>query len=209
MNSAHQRLILGFITHIARHLRLAALLERALVAMTVFLAVLLLGTGLVPLARTIPWLVASLVLLSWAAVGVTMIWLGWGCLRRRSLEAAALYVEARHPELHNSLISALQLPEALQKHPETGISRALVERLLEVTHRHVDALLRQPLVGWDGVWRQARVASPLVVATLGVAWFTPQLLSLASAQLLHPFSLFGSQPTLLTLGDYPRRILTG
>jgi hypothetical protein len=209
MNSAHQRLILGFITRIARHLRLAALLERALVAMTVFLAVLLLGTGLVPLARTIPWLVASLVLLSWAAVGVTMIWLGWGCLRRRSLEAAALYVEARHPELHNSLISALQLPEALQKHPETGISRALVERLLEVTHRHVDALLRQPLVGWDGVWRQARVASPLVVATLGVAWFTPQLLSLASAQLLHPFSLFGSQPTLLTLGDYPRRILTG
>jgi Domain of unknown function (DUF4175) len=209
MNSTHQRIIVGFVQRIARHVRLATLLERALVAVTVFLAVLLLGTGLVPWARTIPLLVASLVLLSWVAVGMAMIWLVWGCLQRRSLEAAALYVEARHPELHNSLISALQLPEALQKHPETGISSALVGRLLEVTHRHVDALMRQPLVGWGGVWRQALVASPLIVAMLGIAWFAPQLLTMASAQLLHPFSLFGSQPTLIALGDYPRRILTG
>ena len=209
MNSTHQRIIVGFVKRIARHVQLAVLLERALVAVTVFLAVLLLGTGVVPWARTIPLLVASLVLLSWVVVGMAMIWLVWGCLQRRSLEAAALYVEARHPGLHNSLISALQLPETLQKHPETGISRALVERLLEVTQRHVDALLQQRLVGWDGVWRQAWVAGPLMVATLGVAWFAPQLLTMASAQLLHPFSLFDSQPTLLTVGDYPRRILTG
>src|SRR5918994_1310402 len=73
------------------------------------------------------------------------------CLQRRSLESAALYVEAQHPEFHNHLISALQLPESLQKHPESGISSDLVEGLLEVTHHQIDALSRQPLIDWSGV----------------------------------------------------------
>ena len=74
----------------------------------------------------------SFIVLAWVAMAVALVWLGSACLQRRSIESAALYIEARHPALHNHLISALQLPESLQKHPESGISSELVEGLLEV-----------------------------------------------------------------------------
>src|SRR5262249_27099739 len=126
-----------------------------------------------------------------------------------SLESAALYVEARHPALHNHLISALQLPESLQKHPESGISPDLVEGLLEATHQQIDVLSRQPLVDWRGVWCQVRVAAPLVIAMLGLACLAPKLLTASVVQLLHPFRLLGVQPTVLALDDYPRHLLVG
>jgi hypothetical protein len=209
MKSTHQRVIRIFIMRIARGLRAATLLERVLVMLIVWLTALLLGIGLIPLASTLPLLVTSYGVLTWLATAVALIWLVRACLQRRSLESAALYVEARHPELHNHLISALQLPESLQKHPESGISSALVEGLLEATHRQTETLSHQPLVDWSGVWRQMRVAAPLVVAMLGVAWFSPQLLTASVVQLLHPLSLLGVQPTVLTLGDFPRHILVG
>jgi hypothetical protein len=209
MKSTHQRVIRTFIKRVARCLRAATLLERALIILTVWLTALLLGTGLIPLASTQPLLVTSCVGLAWVATAIALIWLVRGCLQRRSLESAALYVEARHPELHNNLISALQLPESLQQHPESGISSDLVEGLLEATHHQIEALSRQLLIDWSSVWRQVRVAAPLLVAMIGVAWFTPQLLMASAVQLLHPLSLLGVQPTVLTLGDYPRHILVG
>jgi hypothetical protein len=166
MNSMHQRVIHAFIKHIARRLRTAMLIERVLVLLTVCLTALLLAAGLLPLAVTQPQLVTSFVVLAWVAIAVALIWLAHACLQRRSLESAALYVEARHPALHNHLISALQLPESLQKHPESGISSDLVEGLLETTQRQIDALRRQSLIDWSGVWRQVRVTAPLVVAIL-------------------------------------------
>jgi hypothetical protein len=209
MKPTHQHVIYTFLKGIARGLRVATLLECALVILTVWLTVLLLGTGLLPFASTQPLLVTCLVLLAWVAVGASLIWLVRTCLQRRPLESAALYVEARHPEFHNHLISALQLPEFLQKHPESGISSDLVDGLLEATHRQIEALSRQPLIDWRGVWRQVRVVAPLVVAVLGVVWFAPQLLTASVVQLLHPLSLLGVPPTVLTLGDYPRHILVG
>src|SRR5919108_2195318 len=203
MKSAHQRVIHTFIKHIARRLRAATLVERALIVLTVWLTALLLGVGLVPLASTQPLLVASCSILAWGAMAVALIWLAHACLQRRSLESAALYVEVRHPGLYNHLISALQLPDSLQKHPESGISADLVEGLLEATHHQIDALSRRPLIDWSGVWRQLKVASPLLVAMLGVAWVTPQLLTASAVQLLHPLSVLGVSPTVLTLGDYP------
>src|SRR5919106_6696129 len=170
MTSAHQHMILAFIKRISRRLRVAMLLERALVAVTVLLAALLLGAGLMPLALSMPLLLTAFALLSWGAIGIAAFWFIRACLQRRSLEAAALSVEAAHPELHNHLISALQLPDAVQKHPETGISHTLVNRLLEVTHTQIDRLARQPLSDWSGVWRQVRVVTPLVVAAMGVSW---------------------------------------
>jgi Domain of unknown function (DUF4175) len=209
MNSTHQREIHTFIKHIARRLRAATLLERVLVVLTVCLTALLLGTGLLPLAATQPLLVASYIVLAWVAMAVALLWLGLACLQRHALESAALYVEARHPTLHNHLISALQLPESLQKHPENGISSELVEGLLEATHRQIETLSRQPLIDWSSVWRQVRVAAPLVVALLGVIWLAPHLLSASVTQLLHPFSLLSAQPTVLTFGDYPRHLVVG
>src|SRR5688572_27570751 len=100
MKSTHQRVIQAFIKHIARRLRAATLLECALIVLTVWLTVLLLGTGLMPLASTLPWLVTSFAVLSWMAMAVALIWLARACLQRRSRESAALYVESRHPELH-------------------------------------------------------------------------------------------------------------
>jgi hypothetical protein len=209
MTSAHQRMILAFVGRIARHLQLATVLERALAAATVGLAALLLGAGLMPLARSLPLLMTAIALLSWGGLAIAGVWLVRGCWQRRSLEAAALSIEAAHPELHNNLISALQLPDALQKHPETGLSRTLVEGLLEVTQAQIRRLADQPLIDWSGVWRHLRVVTPLAVAAMGVAWFAPHLLTGSAAHLLHPFSLLGVQPTVLTLGDYPRRLLIG
>jgi hypothetical protein len=209
MTSAHQRMILAFIKRMARRLRLATLLERALMAVTVLLAALLLGAGLTPLALSLPLLIFAFALLSWAAIGLAGLWFLQACWRRSSMEAAALSIEATHPELHNNLISALQLPDSLQKHPETGISRTLVDRLLEVTRAQIDDLARQPLVDWSGVWRQVRVVTPLAVAALGVLWLAPHLLAASGRHLLQPFSLISVQPTALALGDYPRRVLVG
>jgi Domain of unknown function (DUF4175) len=209
MQSRSQRVIHTFIKRIARRLRAATLLEGAVMVLSVWLTALLLGVGLTPLAPTQPLLVTSVVVLAWVATAVALIWLVRACLQRRSLESAALYIEARHPELHNNLISALQLPQSLQKHPESGISSDLVEGLLETTHRQIEALSRQPLIDWSSVWRQVRVAVPLVVAMLGVAWLAPQLLTASMVQLLHPLSLVGVQPTALALTDYPRHILVG
>jgi len=209
MTSAHQRMILAFIKRIARHLRMATLLERALVAMTVLLATLLLGAGLTPVALAVPPLIFATALLSWAAIGIAAWWFLRACLQRRSLEVAALSIEAAHPEFHNNLISALQLPDSLQKHPETGISRTLVDRLLEVTRAQIDHLAQHPLVDWSGVWRQLWVVMPLMAATLGVCWFAPHLLAASVDHLLHPLNLIGVPPTALTLSDYPRRILVG
>ncbi len=209
MQARHQRVIRTFITRIARRLRAITLLECAVMVLSVWLIVLLLGAGLIPLASTQPLLVTSFLLLSWVAMAVALIWLLRVCVQRRSPESAALYVEARHPELHNSLISALQLPESLQKHPESGISPDLVEGLLEATQRQIDLLNRQPLIDWSGVWRQVRVATPLLMATLGLAWLAPHLLTASVLLLLHPLSLLGVQPTVLSLGDYPRHILVG
>ena len=209
MNSTHQRVIHAYIKRMARRLHAATLIERVLVVLTAWLTAFLLSAGILPLAATQPLLVTSFIMLAWAAIAVALIWLAGACLQRRSLESAALYVEARHPTLHNHLISALQLPESLQKHPESGISSGLVEGLLEATHHQVDALRRQPLLDWSGVWRQVRVAAPLLVAMLGVAWLAPQLLTASVVQLLHPFSLLGVQPTDLALGDYPRHLLVG
>ncbi len=209
MKSTHQRVIRTFIKRMAGRLQAAMLLERLLLVLTVGLTALLLGTGLMPLASTLPLLVTAVVVLAWLATAVALLWLLHACLQRRSIESAALYVEARHPELHNNLISALQLPDSLQQHPESGISSDLVAGLLEATHHQIAPLRRQPLIDWSGVWRQVRVAAPLAVATLGVAWFTPQLLTVSVMQFLHPFNLLGVQPTALTLGDYPRHILVG
>src|SRR5215510_10870924 len=209
MKSTHQHVIYTFIKRMAWRLRSATLIERVLVVLTVWLTALLLGSGLMPLASTQPLLVTSFIVLAWVAAAVALIWLGYACLQRRSLESAALYVEARHPALHNHLISALQLPESLQKHPESGISPDLVEGLLEATHQQIDVLSRQPLVDWRGVWCQVRVAAPLVIAMLGVAWLAPQLLTASVVQLLHPFRLLGVQPTVLALDDYPRHLLVG
>jgi hypothetical protein len=209
MNSAHQRVIYVFIKRTARGLQTALVGERALIVLTVCLIALLLGVGLIPLASTQPWLVSCVAILAWGAMAVALARLTQACLQRRSLESAALYVEAKRPELHNHLISALQLPESLHKHPESGISSDLVAGLLEATHRQVDTLSRQPLVDWSGVWRQARIATPIVVATLGMAWFAPQLVAGSVVQLLHPLSLLSGQPLILTLGEYPRHVLAG
>ncbi|HEX9871137.1 MAG TPA: DUF4175 family protein [Candidatus Tectomicrobia bacterium] len=209
MKSTHQRAIRAFIRRIARSLRTATLLERVLAVLSVWLTGLLLGIGVLPLASTLPLLVTSFAVLAWVATAVALIWLVRACLQPRSLESAALYVEAQYPELHNHLISALQLPESLQKHPESGISADLVEGLLEATHQQIQTLSRRPLIDWSGVWRHMRVAVPLVVALLGVAWFTPQLLTASVVQLLHPFSLLTAHPTVLTLGDHPRHLLVG
>jgi Domain of unknown function (DUF4175) len=209
MKSTHQRVIHTFIKRIARRLYATTLIERLLLVLTVWLTALLLGTGLLPLASTQPLLVTACLMLAWIATAVALIWLGSACLQRRSLESAAVYVEARHPTLHNHLISALQLPESLRKHPESGISSDLVEALLETTRQQIDVLRRQPLVDWSGVWRQARVAAPLLVAMLGVAWLAPQLLTASVAQFLHPLGLLNAQPTGLTFDDYPRHVLIG
>lgn len=209
MTSAHQRMILAFIKCISRRLRVATLLERALVAVTVLLAVLLLGVGLMPLALAVPLLLTTFALLSWGAIGIAVYWFIRACLQRRSLEAAALSMEAAHPELHSNLISALQLPDSMQKHPEAGISQTLVDRLLEVTHTQIDSLAHRPLIDWSGVRRQVRVVTPLVIALLGVLWFAPHLLAASVAHLFHPLSLVGVQPTTLTWDEYPPRILSG
>ena len=209
MQSTHQHAIRAFITRIARGLCTATLLERALAVLIVGLTALLLGLGVLPLASPLPLLVTSWAVLAWLATTVALIWLLRACMQPRSLESAALYVEAQYPQLHNHLISALQLPESLQKHPESGISSDLVEGLLEVTHDQIQALNRCSLIDWSGVWRQLCVAAPLLAATLGVTWFAPQLLTASVAQLLHPLSLLTVQPTILTLGDYPRHILVG
>ncbi|HEX2278137.1 MAG TPA: DUF4175 family protein [Candidatus Tectomicrobia bacterium] len=209
MNSAHQRVIHAFIKRIARRLHAAILCERLLTVLTVGLIALLLGVGLVPLAPTQPWLVSAVAILAWGAMAFALARLLQACLQRRPLESAAFYVEAKRPELHNHLISALQLPESLQKHPESGISSDLVDSLLEVTQRQVESLSRQPLVDWGGVRRQLRVATPLVVAMLGVAWVAPQLIAVSVAQLLDPLGSLTGQPTLLTLGEYPRHVLAG
>src|SRR4029453_2827782 len=174
MKLTNQRVIYTFIKRMARRLRGATLLERVLVVLTVWLTALLSGAGLLPLASTHPLLVTSLIGLAWVAMAAALIWLGSACLQRRSIESAALYIEARHPALHNHLISALQLPESLQKHPESGISSDLVEGLLEVTHHQIDALSRQPLIDWSGVWRQVRGAGPLLGAMRGEAVAPPQ-----------------------------------
>jgi hypothetical protein len=208
-SAAHQRTILAFIKRMARHLRLATLLERGLMAVTVLLSVLLLGAGLVPLARSRPLLITVFVLLSWGALGVVGWWFARACMQRRSLEATALSIEAVHPELHNHLISALQLPDSLRKYPETGLSHTLVDRLLEVTQTQIEQLTAQPLVDWRAVWRQVLVVTPLVVAALGFSWFAPHLLAGSVAQLFQPLSLMGVQPTVLTLGEFPQRLLIG
>jgi uncharacterized protein DUF4175 len=209
MKSMHQRVISAFIKRTARGLRAATLLERVLVVLIVWLTALLLGVGVIPLASTLPLLVTAWSVFAWVATAIALIWLVHACLQQGSLESAALHIEAQHPELHNHLISALQLPESLQKHPESGISSDLVEGLLEATHHQVKTLSHRALIDWSGVWRHMRVAAPLMVALLGVACFTPQLLTSSVVQLLHPFSLWGVQPTVLTLGDYPHHILVG
>jgi hypothetical protein len=209
MKSAHQRVIRTFIEHIARGLYTATLCERALMVVIMALVALLLGIGLMPLAPTRPLLVTGFAVLVWGVMAVPLIGLGRACLQRRTLESAAVYVEAKRPELYNHLISALQLPASLQKHPESGISPDLVEGLLEATHRQIDSLARQPLVDWSGVWRQIRIAVPLALATLVVVSVAPQLVAASLAQLLHPLRLLDVQPTVLTLGDYPRRVLAG
>ena len=209
MKSTHQREIYTFVKRIARRLHATTFIERLLVVLIVWLTALLLGTGLLPLASTQPLLVTCFTVLVWVATAVALIWLGIACLQRCSLESAALYVEARHPTLHNHLISALQLPESLQKHPESGISVDLVQGLLEVTRQQIGALSRQSLIDCSGVWRQVRVAAPLLVAVLGVAWLAPQLLTASVVQLLHPFDLLGTQPTILALDNYPRHLLVG
>ena len=209
MKSTHQQMIYTFVKRLARRLRAATLLERVLVVLTVWLTVLLLGAGLLPLASTQPVLVTAFIVLAWIATTVALTWLGIACLQRRPFESVALYVEARHPALHNDLISALQLPDSLQKHPESGISSSLVEGLLEATHQQIDALSRQPLIDWSGVWHQMRVVVPLLVAIGGMAWLAPQLLTASVVQLLHPFSLLGTQPIALALGDYPHHLLVG
>ena len=84
-----------------------------------------------------------------------------------------------------------------------------MQGLLEVTHDQIQALSRRSLIDWSGVWRQMRVAAPLLVAR---AW--SRLVRSATAdglggQLLHPLSLLTVQPTIFTLGDYPRHILVG
>ena len=63
MTSDHQRTILAFIKRIARRLRLATLLERALMAMTVLLVALLLGAGLAPLAFSLSPLILAVLAL--------------------------------------------------------------------------------------------------------------------------------------------------
>jgi hypothetical protein len=209
MTSTHQRVIYAFIKRTARCLRAATLLERALMVLTVWLTALLLGVGLLPLASTQPLLVTAASVLAWVAAAVALVWLVSTWWPGRSLESAALYVEARHPALHNHLISALQLPASLQKHPESGISSDLVDGLLDATHQQIEVLSRQPMIDWSGVWRQVRVAMPLVVAVLGVAWLAPHLLTAAAMQFRHPFGLLSTPPTVLTLGDYPRHLLAG
>ena len=140
MNLAPQRVIHTFIKRIARRLHTAILCERVLTVLTVGLIALLLGVGLMPFASTQPWLVSAVAMLAWGALAVALVRLLQTCLQRRSLESAALYVETKRPELHNHLISALQLPESLQKHPESGISSDLVDSLLEVTQRHHEVM---------------------------------------------------------------------
>jgi hypothetical protein len=209
MKSTHQRVIYTFLKRVARRLHTATLLERLLIVLIVWLSALLLSIGLLPLASMQPVLVTCFMVLAWMATAVALIWLGVACARRHSLESAALFVEAQHPTLHNHLISALQLPESLQKHPESGISSDLVEGLLETTHRQIGELSRQSLIDWSGVWRQLRVAAPLLVAVLGVGWLAPQLLSAAALQFLHPFRLLTMQPTMIALDEYPRHLLVG
>jgi hypothetical protein len=184
-------------------------LERALVFVSVLLTVILLGAGLFPALRPIPSLSTAVTLLLLGALGWALSGMIRDCLRRVSPEAAALYVEAKHPEVFNNLISALQAPAVLEKHPPAHISRPLVERLLEIARRQIETLTRQPLVEWRGVRRQLGVVAPLAVAALGLAWIAPQLLVASAAQLLDPFGPLTSQQTVLTLGEYPPRILMG
>jgi hypothetical protein len=209
MESMHQDFIHTFVGRIAHGLRTATLLERVLVVLIVGLTTLLLGIGIVPLASPFPLLVLTWAVLAWVAIAIALLWLMRACVQRGSIESAALYVEAQHPELHNHLISALQLPESLQQHPENGISSDLVEGMLEVTRGQIQDLRRRALIDWSGVRRQMRLAVPLIVALLGVAWFTPQLLIASVVHMLHPLSLLTVQQTILTLGDYPRHLLVG
>jgi hypothetical protein len=209
MNSAHQQVVRTFIKRVTRGLRTAILCERALIVLTIGLTTLLLGVALVPFAATQPLLVGMFAVFAWGALGVAVAWLVQAGLQKRSLESSAVYIEAKHPELHNYLISALQLPESLQKHPESGISPELVAGLLEVTHQQVEALSQRPLIEWSGARRQVWVALPLVVAALATAALAPQLITASAAQLMRPWSFLGGQPTVLTMGAYPAHILAG
>jgi len=197
------------VKRVARHLRFVALSERALLCLGAVLTAILLGVGLFPVAQAIPYLVTATALLLLGAIAFTLIGFFRECLRPLSLEAAAVYVEAKHPELYNNLISSLQVPEALERQPATGISRTLVERLLDITRQQVEVLAREALVEWKDVRRQLGMVAPLAMAALGLAWLAPQLLIDSASQLLNPFSALTPHQTVLTLGDYPRRILMG
>jgi hypothetical protein len=82
MISPHQTVIHSFIRSVARGRRMATLLERLLVCVSVMLAVLLLGTVLFPFAQAVPLLVTMLALLSLGAVAVPIVWLMRVCLQR-------------------------------------------------------------------------------------------------------------------------------
>ncbi|MGH8059430.1 MAG: hypothetical protein ACREOH_19705, partial [Candidatus Entotheonellia bacterium] len=209
MTSAHRMMIRTSVKRVARHLRLATLSERALLCLGAVLTAILLGVGLFPVAQAIPYLVTTTALFLLGVIAFTLIGFFRECLRPLSLEAAAVYVESKHPELFNNLISALQIPEALEQQPARGISRTLVERLLQVTRQQVEGLAREPLVEWTAVRRQLGLVAPLAMAALALAWLAPQLLIDSASQLLNPFSALTPHQTVLTLGDYPRRILMG
>ena len=61
MTSAHQHAILAFIKRVSRRLRIAMLLERGLVVVTVLLTVLLLGAGSLPAQVLTPGTLYALV----------------------------------------------------------------------------------------------------------------------------------------------------
>ncbi|GIX48354.1 MAG: hypothetical protein KatS3mg131_2565 [Candidatus Tectimicrobiota bacterium] len=181
------RLLVAFVRRVQRGLYGRRLLQGGVLALTVLLAVLLLGAGvqlLLPLVPVAALFYSGLALLVLVA---TALYVVWPAVRPVRLRQAVVETEKAYPELHDDLTNALELdPQALARHNPYGMALDLVRALHRHTARRVQQLSaqavvrRQPLLGlpWCGL---------LLVATALVALLQPTLLTGALQVGLHPW----------------------
>ena len=143
-------------------------------------------------------------------LGVTLIRCWWLATRRPRRESIALDIEETHPDLGSNLISSLQLfPRKGELGDDDPTSPALIDALVNDTHREVEPLDPEAYVSHAGFQRLGRLAGVLTIAVLLMAFIWPGLYPRAGYLLANAADLMPSRITNLEIWAERTTVLPG
>ena len=185
-------------------------LEAGMVLLLGVLAVLLLAPAAVVAQSVYGYSAITYAGLTVLLLGVTLIRCWWLATRRPRRESIALDIEETHPDLGSNLISSLQLfPRKGELGDDDPTSPALIDALVNDTHREVEPLDPEAYVSHAGFQRLGRLAGVLTIAVLLMAFIWPGLYPRAGYLLANAADLMPSRITHLEIWAERTTVLPG